>query len=58
MNAYNSDDDSFLDDSEYGSDASSKKSNNDDFDEVIELGSDEEWTPKRTTRRTAALKQE
>ena len=63
MNIRDSDDDSFIDDSEYETDASShsgkeKEKNGDDKDEVEILGSasEDEWRPRRRTRQAAAVK--
>jgi len=65
MYARDDSEDSFIDDSEYDTDASSRsgkeKKNGDDGDEVNEVqllgsGSEDEWKPRRRTRRAAAAK--
>jgi len=58
-------DDSFIDDSEYDTDASScsgkakENAGGDDDDDEVQLlgsGSEDEWRPRRRTRQAAAVK--
>ena len=56
MNACESEDDSFIDDSGSDSKESDKSDDKDDVDEVLVLDSDEDWKPRRQTRGLAAKK--